>query len=54
MNSSLRRMVRRLPEIGLEEETSLFDGDMQSMDLLVFIFSSSISLIDFLTVQRRV
>jgi len=47
-------MVRRLPGRGLEEETSLFDRDMQSMDLLVFIFSGSISLIDFLTVQRRV
>ena len=54
MNSRLSRMVRRLPGIGLEEETSLFDGDMESMDLLIFIFNNSINLIGFLAVQRRV
>jgi len=43
----------RLPGIGLEEETSLFDGGIQSMDLLIFVFSNSVSLIGFLTVQRR-
>jgi hypothetical protein len=54
MNGRLRKIVRRLPGIGLEEEALLFDGDMQSMDLLAFTFNNSISLIGFLTVQRRV